>query len=161
MFGFIVFCLVLYMVFRKAGKTNQEYSKRRYQLEEAAKQQSASTSSKGNRALQSMRERMQQSVSLPKPVDRQMPIEERRRQQQAVSDRSRIHQSLHKKEDATRTAEPAKPSEGIHFEGNELMDEVYAIMACGYPSGQSTQRDFLAEGMELIDRYTLPEATLS
>lgn len=188
MFGLIVWCIIILWIFNSARKKNEENKRRRDRLQEQAvqQQQSRPSSSKTNRALESVRRAMQQmqpSYESPKErsVDagqqgqtvqrqtvqrqtvpqKQMPIETRRKQQQEASDRSRIHQNLHRKEadgqreKAVRAAVESEPqiSYEIRFGEGELMDEVYDIMACGYPSARSGQRDFIAEGQALLSSY--------
>lgn len=185
MTGLIVWCVVILMIIQSARKKNEENKRRRDRLQEQAVQQhSTQSSSKTNRALQSVRQAMQQmqqlqpsyespaeTVQQKQPAQtqaapqKQMPIETRRRQQQNASDRSRIHQSLHRKEEADerkkaiRAAAESEPqlSYEIRFDEGELMGEVYDIMACGYPSAHSGQRDFIAEGQALLDRYSLAQ----
>ena len=187
MSGLILWGVIIFIIYYRARKKNEENKRRRDQLQEQAmQQQSTQSSSKTNRALQSVRQAMQQMQQLqpsyqspsdePAPAARQtvpvsaapqkkMPIENRRRQQQEASDRSRIHQSLHRKEEegerakAARAAAEEQPQSiyQIRFAEGELMDEVYNIMACGYPGPGSGQRDFLAEGQALLDRYSLPQ----
>lgn len=192
MFGLIVWCVIIFIIFQNARKRNEENKRRRDRLQEQAaqQQQSRPSSSKTNRALESVRKAMQQmqqvqpsyespqeksaeteqqvqrqTVQRQAVPQRQMPIETRRKQQQEASDRSRIHQNLHKKEadgqreKAVRAAVENEPhiSYEIRFGEGELMDEVYDIMACGYPSARSGQRDFIAEGQALLDRYSLAQ----
>lgn len=45
-------------------------------------------------------------------------------------------------------------------QSGELMRQVNDLMIMGYQADISFERDFLAEGMELIDRYKIPETLL-
>ena len=160
MLGFLVFCFILIIVFRKAKKENAQNKKRRKTLFESKEKTHSVSPKDNNRALKSMR---QSSGGEKENKVKEMPIEQRRKQQKEASDRSRIHQSLHEKERKTKEEKQEKQEklqtempvvrEEIRFEDGQLMNEVYAIMACGYPPAGSGQRDFLKEGMELLDRY--------
>ncbi len=166
MFGFLVFCIIIFVIYKKAKKENAKNLERKRNLFETAKKTAAETSSKSNRALRSMREA---AKGLKENIDKEMPIEQRRKRQKEASDRSRIHQSLHKKEKQRQQQNEIQQTvqqeiqnqkdfgtvpehEMIRFSDNELMDEVYAIMACGYPAAGCGQRDFIEEGMTLLYR---------
>ncbi|MBR1628123.1 MAG: hypothetical protein IJ679_02505 [Lachnospiraceae bacterium] len=147
MVGFFTFCTIVIWLFIFAKNKNDAIKRKNRNRTETAARGSVADSS-DNRALRSMRE--------GDKAPAQMPIETRRRRQQQTADRSRIHQSLHSKEakSAAAASVPQK-TEAIRFDGNELMDEVFDIMVCGYPGSRSGQRDFLAEGAALLERYTL------
>ena len=159
MFGFLVFCVIVFFLYQKAKKENGKNVKRKKNLFETTKEAQVAAPKNSNRALKSMR---QSADGKKADRSREMPIEQRRRQQKEASDRSRIHQSLHEKEQKEQQLKQQQKNvetkaqvvrEEIRFEDGQLMDEVYTIMACGYPATGSGQRDFLKEGMALLDRY--------
>ena len=162
--GILFICVVVAWTLFSAKKKNDLLKK------EAAKKQGEVTrsaqkpGSETNLSLASLKKKLEESMGIPgklgQPVageSKEMPIEARRRSQQQAADRSRIHQSLHKKEGRADASvdNTAKHTGEIRFRDGELMEEVYEIMACGYPARCSGQRDFLAEGAALLDRYTL------
>ena len=92
-------------------------------------------------------------------------IEQRRKQQQAAADKSRIHQEIHKKElveekqkEWAKQVEATKGPARFEFEDSDLMAEVQDLIVCGYPSQLPNQRDFLAEGMDFLNRISSGEA---
>lgn len=98
-------------------------------------------------------------------VEQPSKIEQRRKQQQATADKSRIHQELHKKEEVeekqkelARQAEMSKGPQRFEFEDSDLMAEVQDLIVCGYPTELRNQRDFLAEGMDFLNRISSSEA---
>ena len=147
MFGFLVFCVIVFLLYQRARKENAKNKQRKKKLFENGTQPVRSSGKNSNRALKSMREAEGDGQAVKKP--KEMPIEARRKQQNEASDRSRIHQSLHKKEE-----QELQQRQEIRFEDGELMEEVYDIMACGYPLAKSGHRDFLKEGMEMM--VTIP-----
>lgn len=43
-----------------------------------------------------------------------------------------------------------QPEATAEFEGESLMTEIYDILACGYQPKLSYQRDFVAEGLDML-----------
>ena len=98
-------------------------------------------------------------------VEQPTKIEQRRKQQQATADKSRIHQELHKKEIVEQKQKEweeqikmsQKPTR-FEFEDSDLMAEVSDLIVCGYPTELRNQRDFVSEGTDFLNRLSSGEA---
>ncbi|MCR5640623.1 MAG: hypothetical protein K6G04_04635 [Lachnospiraceae bacterium] len=92
-------------------------------------------------------------------VERPTRIENRRKEQQANADRTRIHQEIHQKEVQQKLEEERlqKAMEAglphLEFEEHDLMKEVEDLMVCGYPTTLENQRDFISEGVDFLNRF--------
>ena len=56
-----------------------------------------------------------------------------------------------------KTGEPPKKVHGECEEECSLMDQVNDLMIMGYQANLSFERDFVAEGVEMLNRFELPD----
>ena len=56
-----------------------------------------------------------------------------------------------------KTGEPPKKVHGESEEECSLMDQVNDLMIMGYQANLSFERDFVAEGVEMLNRFELPD----
>lgn len=144
----------------------QEENKKKQQQQNASQthksQRRQSTQGRTGAALSSAKSAVNRSLAgmVDGDVEQPTKIEQRRKQQQATADKSRIHQGIHEKEQLEqrqKELEQQKMSEQptrFEFEDSDLMAEVQNLIVCGYPTELPHQRDFIAEGTDFLNRLS-------
>lgn len=99
----------------------------------------------------------------PKP-DRKQPFESYKKKKQSFGSASEVFREMNEKEDILaaameNTCEVQRDNSLDALAAENLMEDVYDKMVKGPSDQMSFQRDFLAEGMDMLNRYTtLPQS---